>query len=93
MLLCFRLPSPANLYKSIRSKTNAGKSLLFLTAVFLGCINGILHKVFYSRDLIMWLYVFNATVVFVDIIFYFINRSRGGISGSEEPRFRERGVR
>lgn len=41
----------------------------------------------------MWLYVFNATVVFVDIIFYFINRSRGGISGSEEPRFRERGVR
>ena len=76
MLLCFGVASPANLYKSITSKTNAGKSLIFLIAVWIGYINGILHKYIYNRDPVMRLYVINATVVSIDIVFYGINHFR-----------------
>lgn len=74
MLLCFGAAWPFSLYRSYRSRTNAGKSLSFLCVVFTGYISGILHKVFFSPDPIIVLYIFNGLMVAGDMLLYLRNR-------------------
>lgn len=74
MLVCFGAAWPFSLYRSYVSRTNAGKSLLFLWVVLLGYGSGILHKIFFSPDLVIVLYVLNGTMVAGDIFLYFRNR-------------------
>ncbi len=50
--------------------------MIFLIAVWVGYICGFLHKCFYNRNPVMWLYVINATVVLMDIVYYGINHFR-----------------
>lgn len=68
MLLCFGLAWPVSIYKSARSKTAKGKSLPFLVVVLLGYIFGIIHKMLYSRDLIILLYILNGLMVLIDLL-------------------------
>ena len=63
-----------NIYKSIKAKTVKGKSLAFLIIIEIGYVAGILHKVFYSRDIVMVLYILNLLMVGVDICLYFRNK-------------------
>lgn len=81
MLVCFGSAWPFSIYHSYRSRTNAGKSLNFLYIVFMGYIAGILHKVFYSYDPVIFLYVLNGFFVFTDILIYYRNRHLVRISG------------
>jgi hypothetical protein len=74
MLLCFGISWPANIYKSLKSRSTKGKSLLFLVIVELGYASGILHKMLYSRDIIMILYILNLVMVAVDIFLFFRNK-------------------
>ena len=74
MLLCFGMSWPMNIYKSIKAKTVKGKSLAFLIIIEIGYVAGILHKVFYSRDIVMVLYILNLLMVGVDICLYFRNK-------------------
>ena len=74
MLVCFGAAWPFSLCRSFRSRTNAGKSLFFLGVVFLGYVSGILHKIFFSPDPVIWLYVLNGIMVGGDIFLYFRNR-------------------
>lgn len=74
MLVCFGAAWPFSLYRSYRSRTNAGKSIVFLGVVFAGYISGILHKVFYSPDPVIYLYMVNGMMVVGDILLYFRNR-------------------
>ena len=74
MLICFGAAWPFSVYRSYRSRTNAGKSPFFLGVVFLGYISGILHKIFYSSDPVIFLYLLNAVMVAGDIVLYFRNR-------------------
>ena len=74
MLICFGAAWPFSLSHSYRSRTNAGKSLFFLGVVFLGYVSGILHKIFFSPDPVIWLYVLNGIMVGGDIFLYFRNR-------------------
>ena len=74
MLVCFGFAWPLNIYKSLTSKTAKGKSFLFLIVVLLGYVSGIIHKVLYSWDVVLVLYVINLIMVFTDILLYFRNK-------------------
>ncbi len=74
MLLCFGFAWPVNIYKSVKSRSTKGKSVMFLFVVWLGYVSGIIHKLVYSFDIVFWLYVLNLVMVSVDIVLYIINR-------------------
>jgi len=76
MLVCFGAAWPVNIYKSITSKTTKGKSLFFLIIVVIGYISGIIHKLLYSRDIVLVLYVVNLLMVCADICLFFMNKRR-----------------
>ena len=71
-LLCFAVSWPVSIIKSLRTKMVMGKSPLFMSLVILGYIFGIIHKSLYSNDIVIWLYVFNATLVSIDLFLYFL---------------------
>jgi hypothetical protein len=73
MLICFGSAWPASIYKSYTSKSNSGKSLVFMVIIFTGYLSGVFHKIFYHYDNVIWLYVFNALLVAVDMGLYFKN--------------------
>ncbi len=74
MLICFGAAWPASIYRSFVSRTTAGKSLAFLLIVEAGYIAGIFHKVHHSRDIVIYLYILNAIMVFADILLYWRNK-------------------
>lgn len=71
-LCCFAISWPVSIAKSLRTKIVIGKSPLFMSLVILGYIFGIIHKLLYSRDIVIWLYVFNALLVSFDLFLYFL---------------------
>ena len=73
MLLCFGAAWPFSIYKSLKSKTNNGKSIIFLFVVMTGYLSGILHKLFYSYDPVIFLYALNFIMVGTDAILWFRN--------------------
>jgi len=79
MLVCFGLAWPVSIYRSLTAPKLTGKSLPFMLVVFIGYISGILHKVFYLRDGVLYLYILNAVMVFADIVIYLIRRQRGDV--------------
>lgn len=74
MLVCFGAAWPINIYKSFKSRTAAGKSVLFQWAILVGYICGITHKLLYSRDVVLYVYILNFVMVAVDTALYFRNR-------------------
>ena len=73
MLLCFGAAWPFSIYKSYVSRSVAGKSPFFLLILMLGYIAGILHKVFYQYDLVIYLYILNLFMVSTDFLLYLRN--------------------
>jgi hypothetical protein len=71
MLVCFGLSWPISIAKSVRTKTVAGKSPLFMGIVIAGYAAGITHKILYSRDLVILLYAINLLFVAIDMGVYF----------------------
>jgi len=76
MLVCFGASWPFALYKTWRSKTSAGKSLRFLVLVFVGYVSGVIHKLLYSRDPVVFLYALNGAMVFGDLLLSLKYRTR-----------------
>jgi hypothetical protein len=74
MLVCFGAAWPFSLYKSYTARKNSGKSVVFLYVVVLGYIAGILNKLIYSYDAVIFLYVLNSLMVMMDIILYYRNK-------------------
>jgi hypothetical protein len=74
MLLCFGAAWPLSIYKSFTSRQNAGKSLWFLCVILIGYAAGILHKLLYSFDRVIYLYILNGLMVLADIALYLRNR-------------------
>ena len=74
MLICFGAAWPLNIYKSIKSRETAGKSLPFLFVIDAGYVAGITHKIIYSFDNVIFLYILNFLMVTTDIFLYFRNR-------------------
>ena len=71
MLICFGVSWPVSISKSIRTKNVSGKSPLFMIIVIAGYASGVAHKVFYSFDWVLWLYVLNMAMVSIDLALYF----------------------
>ena len=74
MLVCFGSAWPLSIYKSIKSRSVAGKSLPFLITILIGYAAGTLHKLLYSMDFVIILYLLNFTMVLIDILLYFRNK-------------------
>ncbi len=74
MLVCFGAAWPVSIWKSIRTRQVAGKSLFFLLIILVGYVAGILHKLVYRYDLVIFLYALNALMVAADIALYLRNR-------------------
>jgi hypothetical protein len=74
MLVCFGAAWPISIYKSYKSRKNSGKSVAFLFIIILGYISGVIHKLLYSFDLVIYLYLLNSIMVSVDIALYFRNK-------------------
>lgn len=74
MLVSFGLAWPSNIYKSLKSRTAAGRSLTFQWAILFGYICGITHKILYSNDIVLYLYILNFIMVSIDTALYFHNR-------------------
>lgn len=73
MLICFGVSWPLSVLKSYRMRTTKGKSLPFTLAIFVGYIMGITHKLLYSRDIVLVMYIINLLMVSADIALYFRN--------------------
>ena len=71
-LLCFAVSWPVSIAKSLKTKVVIGKSPLFMSLVILGYIFGIVHKLLYNRDIVIFLYMFNALLVSTDLFLYFL---------------------
>lgn len=75
MLACFGLSWPISVYKSITSKSTQGKSVVFITAIILGYISGIIGKIISNQiNYVLVIYCFNLIVVSIDLVLYFINK-------------------
>lgn len=77
MLFCFGISWPISVYKSITSKSTRGKSGVFIAAILIGYIAGILGKILGNNiNYTLALYILNFIVVSIDFVLYFINRKQ-----------------
>ena len=74
MLICFGAAWPFSIYKSYTSRQTSGKSVVFLYVVVVGYIAGIIHKLLYSFDFVIYLYSLNALMVLADLALYYRNK-------------------
>lgn len=78
MLLCFGAAWPFSIAKSWKARSTKGKSLFFLIVILVGYACGILNKLLYRYDGVLWLYVLNGLMVATDAALWFRNRRLEG---------------
>ena len=75
MLITFGVSWPVSIYKSMKSRTAKGKSLIFLFCVFIGYICGIISKFTAPRlTYVVIFYCTNLIMVGIDIVLSLRNR-------------------
>lgn len=76
MLICFGISWPISVYKNFKSKSTAGKSVIFMLAIIVGYIAGIAAK-FISGNLnyVLIIYFINLIMVSTDLMIYFKNKA------------------
>ena len=74
MLICFGAAWPFSIYKSYTSRSVAGKSLQFLVVLLFGYAAGVMHKIIYNFDYVIFLYILNFLMVSIDTLLYLRNR-------------------
>jgi hypothetical protein len=73
MLISFGSAWPFSIYRSYTSKSVEGKSFVFLIILMIGYCAGIMHKLFYSYDMVIVLYSLNLCMVMIDTLLYIKN--------------------
>lgn len=74
MVICFGLSWPLSVYKSWKSRTAKGKSLLFEVFIWIGYICGITGKIItHNITYVFIFYIINIVMVSADIILYYRN--------------------
>ena len=86
MLLCFGAAWPQNIYKSWTARTAKGKSLSFLLTIEVGYICGMINKVLYSRDIVIFFYMLNFIMVGIDVALYFRNKRLDALREKENGK-------
>lgn len=79
MLVCFGASWPCAVYKTYTAKTCKGKSFLFMWLIFFGYISGMVHRVWWDYNPIVWLYVFNGMLVLTDLALSYRYREPAGV--------------
>jgi len=81
MLVCFGVAWPVDIYKTLKVRHTAGKSVRFMSLIFLGYLSGVAAKVIRADgglpEAVTWLYVLNALLVGLDIALCLRYRARG----------------
>jgi len=73
MLVCFGFAWPFSIHRSLITKKNYGKSVVFLVVVFVGYLAGITNKLLGKYEPVIYLYVINALMVLADIMIFVRN--------------------
>jgi len=76
MMICFGVAWPFSIYRSLTSGKTGGKSVGFLFVVLAGYAAGIANKLFNRFDNVIYLYILNMAMVFVDTLLWFRNKKR-----------------
>jgi hypothetical protein len=76
MLIAFGCAWPTSIYKSFKSKSTGGKSIIFLYIIFCGYLFGIMHRLLltHADSYVLYLFLINTVMVGIDIILYHKNR-------------------
>lgn len=75
MIICFGLSWPMSIYRSVKSRSTQGKSLMFMCFIGFGYVCGIISKLLlHNLNLAFWFYIPNIVMVTADICLYFRNR-------------------
>jgi uncharacterized membrane protein len=75
MLVTFGAAWPANIAKSLQTRSTRGKSLLFLCIVLLGYVFGIAAKLVNGKiNYVLAFYLLDFVLVMIDLLIYFRNR-------------------
>lgn len=82
MVICFGLSWPISVYKSWKSRTAKGKSLLFEVFIWIGYVSAILGKVLTPNNItyVFIFYIINICMVSADIVLYFRNKRLDAIA-------------
>lgn len=84
MVICFGLSWPLSVYKSWKSRTAKGKSLLFEIFIWIGYVFGIVGKIITGNITYVFVfYVINVLMVSIDIIFFMRNRKLDALASRE----------
>ena len=85
MLLCFACSWPVSIAKALKTKVVIGKSPIFMGIIIVGYLFGIIHKLLYSNDCVVYLYLFNLLIVSFDLFLYFkyIGQNRRDLKSSQ----------
>ncbi len=70
MFICFGLSWPVSIIKALRTKIVHGKSPLFMSLIAFGYLCGVSHKILYSRDYLVLIYMFNLAMILTDLYLY-----------------------
>lgn len=70
MMVCFGASWPVAAYKTYKAKCVQGKSFAFSCLILTGYICGIIHKLFFYMDWVIWLYLLNMFFLLVDMALY-----------------------
>lgn len=71
MMVCWGASWPFQVLKTYKTKNVKGKSILFLWLITMGYIFGIIHKIFFSFDYVIFFYLLNLAFVLMDMTFYY----------------------
>ena len=84
MLISFGFSWPFNAIKSYKARTAKGKSLQFLVLILFGYVCGIISKLTAPsfKWYVMFFYVLNFCMVFIDFMLYFRNRKLDNLAES-----------
>jgi hypothetical protein len=74
MIVSFGVSWPISVLRSWKSRSNKGKSLLFLLVIEFGYIMGLFGKIFINPSILIAVYSFNTFFVTLDIFLYFRNK-------------------
>ncbi len=75
MMVCFGISWPIAAYKTYKCKCVQGKSITFSYLILAGYVCGILHKIFFSMDIVILLYLANTAFLLTDMCLWYRYRN------------------
>lgn len=67
---------PISITRMIKRRSTKGKGIIFSLIVLLGYVFGIIHKLFYDFDFVIYIYFLDTALVLVDLSVFFYIRHK-----------------